>query len=312
MIAILLPTEDLESDVLRCLVREILTSLVFGNLLDKLSEPFMIYEIITKLVQPLQETSLNTAISEKPTASKTTGSNKFMPPVDPPRPSPWPSRLEKAFAILSKISSFIYSFISGLNQAMLNPLPPRRRNRALLASALPSFISTYINLPVLHPWLPTTVQLLSKPFWSRKSRAGKLLDDLILHHIQISVSTSALLAQALRIARATVFPNGSLGSPRMYPSEVEKKAIRETTEQALVNAIPGCIRKLYFGNLGDGEARGIIGRLWLDVWAEKEINKTVIFRLLDLITGRVFPELLEKGGAEIRRTRLGALDGNGV
>jgi hypothetical protein len=54
ILAILLPTEDLESGCERTLLREILSSLVFGNVLDKLSEPFMIYELIATAVRQLR------------------------------------------------------------------------------------------------------------------------------------------------------------------------------------------------------------------------------------------------------------------
>jgi PXA domain len=45
-LAVLLPTEDLNSDCERALVREILASLILRKGLDLMSEPYMMYEVI--------------------------------------------------------------------------------------------------------------------------------------------------------------------------------------------------------------------------------------------------------------------------
>jgi hypothetical protein len=45
-LAVLLPTEDLNSDCERTLVREILASLILRKSLDLMSEPYMMYEVI--------------------------------------------------------------------------------------------------------------------------------------------------------------------------------------------------------------------------------------------------------------------------
>ena len=45
-LAVLLPTEDLDSDCERTLVREILACLIFRKGIDLMSEPYMMYETI--------------------------------------------------------------------------------------------------------------------------------------------------------------------------------------------------------------------------------------------------------------------------
>jgi PXA domain len=45
-LTVLLPTEDLDSDCERTLIREILASLIFRKALDLMSEPYMMYETI--------------------------------------------------------------------------------------------------------------------------------------------------------------------------------------------------------------------------------------------------------------------------
>jgi hypothetical protein len=51
-LAVLLPTEDLDSDCERTLVREILSSLILRKGLDLMSEPFMMYETIHNVPYP--------------------------------------------------------------------------------------------------------------------------------------------------------------------------------------------------------------------------------------------------------------------
>jgi len=51
-LAILLPTEDLNSDCERTLVREILASLILRKGLDLMSEPYMMYETIRNVSPP--------------------------------------------------------------------------------------------------------------------------------------------------------------------------------------------------------------------------------------------------------------------
>lgn len=52
-LAILLPTEDLDSDCERTLVREILASLILRKGLDLMSEPYMMYETIHNVLPSL-------------------------------------------------------------------------------------------------------------------------------------------------------------------------------------------------------------------------------------------------------------------
>jgi hypothetical protein len=48
-LAVLLPTEDLDSDCERTLIREILSSLILKKGLDLMSEPYMMYETISNV-----------------------------------------------------------------------------------------------------------------------------------------------------------------------------------------------------------------------------------------------------------------------
>ncbi|KAF8543927.1 PXA domain-containing protein [Trichophaea hybrida] len=202
ILAILLPTEDLESGCERSLLREILASLVFGNALNKLSEPFMIYELITTAVRQLRPD-----LAPPPELTPRRGSVKpgirLSPPPDPPRPPPPPrSALERSFGLLSRAFSTLYSVLASFHYILLNPLPPRpNKRRPIIRTALPSFVSTLFNLHALQPWLPATLRLISKPFESRATALGALLDDLLISKIYPHLSSPKLVVGILNCWR---------------------------------------------------------------------------------------------------------------
>jgi len=49
ILAVLLPTEDLESECESTLIREVLSGMVLWNIVEKMSEPHIIFEMITKV-----------------------------------------------------------------------------------------------------------------------------------------------------------------------------------------------------------------------------------------------------------------------
>ena len=51
-----------------------------------------------------------------------------------------------------------------------------------------------------------------------------------------------------------------------------------------------------------------MGEMLLKVVQDKEINKHLLYNLLDLIVGKLIPELTEEGPAELRRGRVGVVN----
>jgi len=316
ILAILLPTEDLESGCERTLLREILSSLVFGNVLDKLSEPFMIYELIATAVRQLRPDLVPPPPEPSPTPRR--GSVKpgvrLSPPPDPPRPLPPPrNALERSFSLFVKALSTLYSVLASFHYILLNPLPPRpNKRRPIIRTALPSCVSTFFNLRALQPWLPATLRLISKPFESRATTVGALLDDLLISKIYPHLSSPKLVVGMLKLARTALFPGDALGPPRKYPSEKQKAIIRAETELVLLDVVPRTVTNMWWKGMDREEMAKEVGRNWLDAFGEKEINKVLVVRLIDLVISRLLPELLESGGAEIRKHRTGPDPGFGL
>ena len=341
VLALLLPTEDLESGCERSLLREMLSSLVFGNVLDRLSEPFMIYELaamavghlrpdlLPRLVEAAAEVAPARRGSVRPGARLTSPPPPpaVPPPLPPPPPPPWHftrigSTLERCWRVLVGVLGVAWSVLTALHHLLLSdarppppppplplpsPSPPLHAEprKPLIRTALPSCLITLLNLRALQPWLPTTLRLLSKPFESRATLLGALLDDVLMSKISPRLSSAELVASALKTVRSSLFPGDALPSPRPRPSEAEQARIRRATEHILVAAVPERVRAVWWRGLDGDEMARQVGRNWLDPFGDKEINKVLIVRLLDLAVGRVLPELLESGGAEIRKQRSG-------
>ncbi|KAA8912772.1 PXA domain-containing protein [Sphaerosporella brunnea] len=312
ILAVLLPTEDLESNCERSLLREILGSMVFGNVLDKLSEPFTIYEIITTIVRqlrpdlaPIEPPPVTTRRgSVKPGGVRLTSPSPDSPP--PPSPPAPPSNIERTLTIVGKTVGVLFSILSSLHQLLLSPLPQRPvKKRPLIRSALFSAVATVFNLRALQPWLPATLRLLAHPFSTRATKVGAIVDDLLISKLQPLLSSSKVVVDILKSARAALFPGNAMGPPRKYPSEKEKKRIRKVAEATLLDAVPKVVTNVWWKGLDRQEKAREVGRNWLDAFGDKDVNKVLVIRLLDLLVGRLLPELLESGGAEIRVQRTG-------
>ena len=309
LLAVLLPNEDLDSDCERSLLREILASLVFGSALDKLSEPFMIYEIITTLVRKLRPDLAPEPlppVASRRNSVKPGGVRLETPPPAPPSPSPPPpGKIERTFTIFVSTVSTIYSVFASLHHLFLNPLPPRPKRRTLIRSALPTCLSTLLNFQSLQPWLPSTLHLLTKPFASRKTFFGALLDDLLISKLTPLLTSSQVVVDILKTTRATLFPGNIPAPQKKYPTEKEKKRIRAMAEYTILSAVPQTVARVWWGGLEKKDMAKQVGKNWLDPFAEKEVNKVLIVRLIDLVVGRLLPELLVSGGVELRRARTG-------
>ncbi|KAL0632054.1 hypothetical protein Q9L58_009085 [Maublancomyces gigas] len=326
LLAVLLPPGDLESDCERSLLREILGSMVLWNAVDKLSEPGTLYEIITKLLgllsggvdQPGEPDREPDPEPEKPetkpsngsdgrrrrsstTVSKTTTtamSEKPPLPAPPPPPPPYPPllippALDTLLTLASRALGLLRTFLASLLHTIHTPVPPPVREKPLLRMSIFRLAATYLRLPSLQPWLIGNLLLLTRPLTTRTNPPGAVLDALLSSVVNTQLSSPSLAAIALRLARDTLF-----APPRPQPCP---SRVRAAAEDAIVDAIPSVLKTLWFP---DGDARKRVRELYLEVWADKEINKYLMYQVLDLVVGRVAPELVEVGPAELRRGRV--------
>ncbi|KAF8470546.1 PXA domain-containing protein [Kalaharituber pfeilii] len=366
ILAALLPTEDLQSHCERTLVREILSSLVLWNVVDKLSEPWMLYEIITKVLrnaepgvlQPTDGASTlslqnevfhsgedDVSISKKDVVKRKRRKSrreerrsskhrlqKYPSSDSPPRnsaPSPAPlpplytgsSSTTPTSPFSQHVESFITFSVVAITLALtaitsiynfINyPPPAPRRKKPILRMSFLNFMSNFLKLDSRQPWLRGNILLALSPLAAQP--AGSFVDMILSDLFHTHVTSHALLVQILASARAAMFPSGgSMGPPRPHPTESEKLAMREAAARALVRRIPGWVKRHWFGGGAEGEEERECWKVveeHLDVLADKEINKHLVYQVVELLVVRLVPEV---GEAVVRELLEGRIGGGGA
>lgn len=322
-------------------MREVLSGMVLWNVMNNLSEPHIIHEIITNILELLRAPMSPPSAPEPPpenerkplmthTRRKRSYSEK-MPPV-PFQHEPNGSVKEKfhisetpipeanyklirippavdnlltiTFKVLSLLRAYLSSFITNLHSP---PPPPPRPKKPLLRMSLFRLIPSYLHLPTLQPWTLNSLLFFTKPFTSRSTRLGLVLDNLLSSSFHSYIESPSLLVRILRSARSTLF-SASPDLVRTYPTPKEKAHIKCAAEEAIWEAIPSTIRKVYFGTDDKEEGLAVVGEMLLKAVQDKEINKHLLYNLLDLIVSKLIPELTEEGPAELRRGRVGVVN----
>lgn len=304
----LLPTEDVRSHCERTLVREILSGMVLWNMIDKLSEPWMLYEIISKLLGP--EPGGNNAYrshggSPNSTSSVIPGGGG----TDDVRDETtfgshisgkgfgdiFESCLSVLITLLSLITSFLsclYTYALDLHDPILHPRKP------IVRSCLVRFILGGFAVSGTQPWLSSALSLLIAPL--TQAPAGGFVDIIILSNLHSRLGPD-MLVHILSAARDAVFPNGSLGPARPTPSTDEQSQIKVQTAHTLHSRLPTIVAKQCFGE-DEAKQFELINEL-LEVLGEKEINKHLLYRLLDHVVIKLMPKLEECGASELYRER---------
>ncbi|RPB21944.1 hypothetical protein L211DRAFT_811452 [Terfezia boudieri ATCC MYA-4762] len=343
ILATLLPTEDLQSNCERTLIREILSGLVLWNVVDKLSEPWMLYDIITKVLGTPQQTAADSdsiTPAEVMNSGDDSGMSKKdefkmkrrksrherrvskqllmkqvadMPsrtttpvnPIAPAHPISISHHIEHLLGLAALLINLATTVVTSIYAFMSHPPRPPRRKKPILRMSFLKFISNLLRLDSSQPWLKGNLLLALSPFAIQP--AGSLIDSLLSDLFQAHLASPDLVVKILASARAALFPNGTLGPPRPYPTAVEQAAIREMAMQTLLDKIPVVVKRHYFGT-EQREWMSIVNG-YLDIFEEREVNKHLVYQILELVVVRLVPELEEVEVRKLMKERIGAADG---
>ncbi|KAI5779427.1 hypothetical protein DFH27DRAFT_657338 [Peziza echinospora] len=282
------PEKDLQSNCERTLIREILSGMVFGNVVDKLSEPWMLYEIITKLLAPQPQTP-----PQLPQPLITLPSPAISMPPTPITPLGDPLDVSHAdvFYSDSRASPLLlprdrekapghHRRRSYAPSRQPPPLPPSEPTPPLhpilqkldstfaLIFNLIMFITTLTNIDKRQPWLTGNILLALSPITTRP--AGSFVDTFISDQFQKAIVSQALVINILSSARASMFPNGAMGPARPYPTLEEKHLIRQNAKRTLLERIPEVVWRHYVSpSATDGKREAMVDE-WLDLFCEQE------------------------------------------
>ena len=327
ILATLLPTEDIMSHCERTLIREILSELIICNMVDKLSEPWMLYEILYKLLDPSAGNKENfdevtfsqhgllpsTASDGKQmyqhrrTGSYTSdrsisykvSSNEIVEVTGPTISKSIGGIIELCLSVFifllsvaSSILSCLYAYMVNFNDPVLRPSKP------VIRSCLVRLFLGIFTVSGSQPWLAANVSLLTSPL--SRAPAGGFINFLILSNLRASLSPN-LIAQIMSSARNAMFPDGSLGPARPRPTLEEESRVKQNIVHQIHSRIPAIIAKQYFGEDVGKQIEAIAN--CLEVFSEKEINKHLVLRLLDHVIIKLIPKLEECGVADIYMER---------
>lgn len=344
ILAALLPTEDLQSNCERTLIREILSGLVFWNIVDKLSEPWMLYDIIAQALGTPQQVGADSGDSITPSEVVNSGddscvsrkdelrkmkrrksrherrSSKLLSikqitdtpprtttpisPAAPPTPAISISQhIEHFLGLATLLINLATTVVTSIYTFMCHPPPPPRRKKPILRMSFLKFISNLLRLDSNQPWLKGNLLLALSPLATQP--AGSLIDSLLSDLFQTHLASPDLVVKILTSARAALFPNGAMGPPRPYPTAMEQTAIREAAARALLDRIPAVVKRHYFGG-EEPEWRSVING-YLDIVAEREVNKHLVYQVLELVVVRLVPELEEMEVRKLMKGRIGVV-----
>ncbi|KAI0082219.1 hypothetical protein K474DRAFT_844283 [Panus rudis PR-1116 ss-1] len=164
--------------------------------------------------------------------------------------------------------NYTYSGLRLLLTLLSSPPPPLTislaRQSYLTASALTHVISMVVSL--------------LSPFLSR------LLPYLLYTHVLCSTT----LANTVRIARRSLFPEGWPAPPPLDPTPEEQAEIRQRLEKRLLDVIPGILQPLLGPN---SDARSYTIQSILDPLSSQACNAHLLLLIMDLLVVTTFPDL---------------------
>lgn len=204
ILAILLPTEDLESECESSLIREVLSGMVLWNIVEKMSEPHVIFEMITKVFLSVISTHLThinnqmmqlvAMVSPQQALSSDLADHKeneklklkilLMKGEDSDEPKDSTSVSEKvlysldiAYIALSKVYALMKNMSSKLYSLYQSPPAHVKHRKGILQMSFIQAVRTFLSMDKRQPWLLGNLQLLTIPL--SQQPAGSLTDKLV-------------------------------------------------------------------------------------------------------------------------------------
>ncbi|BGP42127.1 hypothetical protein JCM10449v2_006129 [Rhodotorula kratochvilovae] len=275
ILRLLLPPEDYRAETERAIVREILVGVVFGAVYGRIAQPWFLHGIIARQLEAVEAAGRTTQKAGGASEGEAGG-------------RPAPSGLDKAAALLASLPGRLASAVSILSAfafstpsaSLDSPSPPFHTSLLSLVSAiLPSsaFLSTLLSL------LSLPLAFLSPRLDAHLTRAvGRL-------------TTESTVRSVLEGAMRGMFPNEGWPAPKEDdPDEEAQAALQERCEAALARLLPDALPALLDPSLPSDEPdpRLALARHLLRPLTSHVANVHLFVLLVDLVVGRVFPELV--------------------
>ncbi|KAL2074689.1 hypothetical protein VTL71DRAFT_8468 [Oculimacula yallundae] len=344
VLAVLLPTEDLENDCLTTLVGQIFSEMILGGGIGgKASEPWLLWEIITKIAEVIQTKLPNNKAQVRVERSNSDLLNSAPLDITGKRAKPWNvgRSLHKTFWLVLQYGFVAFTAIRFfiITLATASSLPSRiaimtsitgstlandhMESSESMSSEDPSGVrqlpskqpivrmkiwacaSSLLDLDARMPWLNATISLLQ---WASLTGPGEVgntdgVVDKILSH---AIQTHVLDPTLLpQLLRTT--------RAALFPNNTlgPPRSIPSATEQLLIRRrCAETILSLVPARIQDVYfGPGIERRVReveevLNVFGDSYCNKHLMYGVVELIIVRLLPEIAEKGVEELLEERL--------
>ncbi|KAL4997293.1 PXA domain-containing protein [Aspergillus recurvatus] len=262
VLAVLLPTEDLENACLRKLLSDILSDLILGNQVSaRVCEGWFLWESTTKVLDILSKDKdgrgAGAAETESPRSNRlqqfgllsNTDSDKDQSPsIAPSQPSSWVWQiLQYAFYAYVTLQFIVAGLFRNACTSPVNPnLPPRASlvdgsttkydvigKRPVLDYRLFGMLSQLLDISRRMPWLGGLLALFQYLILAGPGKVGGvggIIDRFLHENIEEYVLTPTLLPNLLQASREALFPHNT--RPKPEPSVNRVEALTSTSTPA--------------------------------------------------------------------------------
>ncbi|CCG83273.1 Putative uncharacterized protein [Taphrina deformans PYCC 5710] len=267
LLVVLLPEEHLMSEVAYCFSRELVAELVLKTVIERLSEPWFWDEMILKVSLGIQERASQEAASWQDRARAVVHTVLLKVWSHVSRTShkssavDLPGEEQKPHASRWNFASHREVFLSAY-----------RANGSLYDTVMPSILAELLtpsDWPLLRPLtLSVLLPLLDITY-------GKHILAVVKCKLSQSISHSSL-AKLVGLARNVLFPNNVPSPTRTIPSSTEQMKLHAQVTATL--------------------PEGLV----IPFFESKVITKILLFTILDLLLGTIFPELRKRSPEQLK------------
>ncbi|KAG9246388.1 PXA domain-containing protein [Calycina marina] len=345
VMAVLLPTEDLESDCLTSLVGQIFSEMIIGNGIGgKASEPWLLWEGITKTAEVIQSKLPNSKAQVRLERSNSVSSDHAFDVISGSSTKGWRILLsaEKLFWLALQYAFFTFTTIRFIiiTIATSSSLPTRNphdtkitgsasfqggletpnyiRTKRTASISNPSLkepiikmkiwscVSSLLDVDTRMPWMSATISMSQ---WFALTGPGEVgnTDGMVDKILSNFIQTHVLDPTLIPLILRTA-------RAAVFPSNTlaPARAIPTATEQLVIRQrcaetlLSLVPTRLLDVYFGpDGDRRVREVEDVLDMFGDTYCNKHLLYGVVELIVVRLLPELAEKGVEELLNERLG-------
>ncbi|KAA8899916.1 hypothetical protein TRICI_006286 [Trichomonascus ciferrii] len=271
----LLNDVEVNSACSKTLVSTIISDIALKNAVERLSEPWMIHEIIIKIIDQLtnkKKEELRDEFTEDVKLSMTQQIGLLY--------SQTISKIAQLVAYGGKSFAYVVSSSSSRNEREGESIP-------LITRSIFPLIDHILQFSERKPLLTSLISIFAQILKTDKlaSTSSQVAQAAINRHVR----SDELVCTILRAARETMFPNnGNMGPPRIIPNEDEQRELYEKTRSKLNALFPERMKTHVYSNDTDSVVIDL-----LDVFSNKQINKSLVYNVLDYAILSLVPELAE-------------------